>query len=105
MPVYFGYQAHRDHGAPWRQRRSGRQMQQDPNYTVRWHYLKEEAHANGEMARLIDACQRLGYGPREIVDGPRAFCSGPVERSAGPSFFRTSSPAAHPPGKSGYPAR
>lgn len=78
MPMYFGYQAHRDHGAPWRQPRSGRQMQQDPNYTVRWHHLKEEAHANGEMARLIGACQRLGYDPREIVDAFEKDADGTV---------------------------
>jgi hypothetical protein len=76
--MHFGYQAHRHYGLGWRHPRSGRQMQQDPGYTLRWHHLKEEAHANCEIARLIDACQRHGYGPREIVDAVEADTEGVV---------------------------
>jgi hypothetical protein len=58
--MYFGYQAHRYHGLGWRQPRSGRQMQQDPGYPLRWDRLKREAYSNGELYRLIDASQRHG---------------------------------------------
>lgn len=68
MPMYFGYQAHREHGLGWRQLRSGRQMQQDPRYIARWHALKQEAEANGELRDLIYAAQRAGWTSREIVD-------------------------------------
>jgi hypothetical protein len=68
MPMYFGYQVHRHYGLGWNRPRSGKQMQQASGYALRWHRLKTEAGTNGEIARLIDACQRHGYGPREIVD-------------------------------------
>jgi hypothetical protein len=68
MPMYFGYQAHRDHGAPWRQPRSGRQMQQDPGYAARWDRRKREAHSNAELFRLMDAARGAGWTSREIVD-------------------------------------
>jgi hypothetical protein len=60
MPMYFGYKAHRDHGLGWSRPRTGRQMQQDPGYALRWHRLKAEAGYNAEMARLIDGAQRQG---------------------------------------------
>jgi hypothetical protein len=78
MPMYFGYKAHRDHGLGWNPLRSGRQMQQDPGYALRWHHLKTEAGSNAEIARLIDAAQRHGYGPREIVDAFEADLEGVV---------------------------
>lgn len=80
MPMYFGYQNHRDHGAPWRQPRSGRQMQQDPSYALRWHQIKEEAQANGELRSLIEAAQRVGWTSREIVDVFEADLDGDIAR-------------------------
>jgi len=78
MPMHFGYEAHRYYGLGWRQPRSSHQMQQDPGYPLRWDRLKREAYSNGELYRLIDAAQRHGYGPREIVDACEADREGVV---------------------------
>jgi hypothetical protein len=66
--MYFGYRAHREHGPGWNEPRSGRQMKRNPGYALRWHRLKAEAETNGEIERLIDARQRHGLEPPEIVD-------------------------------------
>jgi hypothetical protein len=76
--MYFGYKAHRDHGLGWSRPRSGRRMQQDPGYALRWHELKTEADSNAEIARLIEAAQRRGYAPREIVEAFEADPEGVV---------------------------
>lgn len=78
MPMYFGYQAHRDHGAPWRQPRSGSQMQQDSGYALRWERLKREAYDNPELARRIEAALQRGFGHRAIVDYVEADPQGAV---------------------------
>jgi hypothetical protein len=78
MPMHFGYQAHRHYGFGWRQPRSGRQMQQDPGYALRWHKLKMEAETNGELAHLIDIAQRAGWICHTIVDVFEADLDGDI---------------------------
>lgn len=78
MPMYFGYANHRAHGAPWRQPRSGRQMQQDPGYTARFDRYKREAHSHAELARLIYAAQDAGWTSRQIVDAFDADLDGDI---------------------------
>ena len=68
MPMYFGYLAHRDHGVPYKASRSGRQMQEDPRYAVRWSAYKDEARVNPELRRLIDGLQHRGFQSRAIID-------------------------------------
>lgn len=55
MPMYFGYKAHHEHCVPWQQPRSGKQMQGDPGYALKWSKLKQEAEGSPELKRLIDA--------------------------------------------------
>jgi hypothetical protein len=68
MPMYFGYRAHRHYGLGWIEPRSGKLMQADPGYPLRWDRIKREADANPEFQRRIDAALRHGFSSREIVD-------------------------------------
>jgi hypothetical protein len=67
MPMYFGYQAHRDHGLGWRTPRTGKQMQQDPAYTLNWSKLKMAAERMPLYWSIIELLQSAGCGPREII--------------------------------------